>query len=254
MTPEEAKALVAGPLGQEMAKFPLRFCKPVYFGPPPSRKDPVVVKSGTASLLKFRGKFLALTCSHVLAGYRSDMARNRGCIFPIANCYLNRPLNQLAAEDSAIDAAVLELTDEQACEITRGNNGIGEAFYEVGSETSMPIRVGDFVAYAGFPGCLRKLESFDELNFGSYSSGACRVIDVHSDYVVCGFEREVWIKHFSEPEPRALEGLSGGPVFVLRHRFSGVMSYEFAGIVFGMSASDEALFVRQAAALPLRWM
>jgi hypothetical protein len=57
-TPEEAKKLVAGPLGRQMEMFPLRFCKPVYFGVPPSREHPVAVNNGTASLLDLRGDLL----------------------------------------------------------------------------------------------------------------------------------------------------------------------------------------------------
>jgi hypothetical protein len=68
-----------------------------------------------------------------------------------------------------------------------------------------------------------------------------------------GFERELWIEHFSEPEPKTLEGLSGGPVFVIRNRPSGIVSYDFAGLIYGMPESVESLFIRQAGALPLGW-
>src|SRR5687768_8939270 len=81
---EEAKSLVAGSLAQEMAKFALRFCKPVYFGPPPSREHPVVVNSATASLLRFGDELLAVTCSHVIEGYRRELAEDNRCLFAIA--------------------------------------------------------------------------------------------------------------------------------------------------------------------------
>ena len=68
-TPEEVKKLVAGPLGRQMEMFPLRFCKPVYFGVPLSREHPVAVNNGTASLLDLRGDLLAVTCHHVIEGY-----------------------------------------------------------------------------------------------------------------------------------------------------------------------------------------
>jgi hypothetical protein len=253
MTLEEAKSLVAGPLGQEMAKFALRFCKPLYFGPPPSRQHPAVVNSGTASLLRFGDDVLAVTCSHVIKGYRRKLAEDDRCLFAIANCYFDDPLGQLVAEDSAIDAAVVRLTMKQANQITRNSAGIGEAFYEVNPKSGKLAKVGDFVAYGGFPGCLRQVTSFDELSFGSYSSGACRVTDVHSDYMTCEFEREFWIKSFPEPEPQSLRGLSGGPAFMIRHRPSGVISYEYAGLIYSMHESTESLFIRQARALPLGW-
>ena len=71
--------------------------------------------------------------------------------------------------------------------------------------------MGDFVAYAGFPGDLREHVSFDGISFGSYSSGACRVTDLHADYLTCEFEREYWIQNFVEHEPESLE-----PVMNLR--------------------------------------
>jgi hypothetical protein len=152
MTLEEAKSLVAGPLGDEMAKFALRFCKPLYFGPPPSRGHPGIVNSATASLLRFGDDLLAVTCSHVIDGCRRKLAEDHRCLFAIANCYFDDPLGQLVAEDSAIDAAVFRVTMEQADQITRNSAGIGEAFYEVSPSSVALVKVGDFVAFGGFPG------------------------------------------------------------------------------------------------------
>lgn len=223
------------------------------FGPPPSRRRPVVVNSATASLLRFGDDLLAVTCSHVIEGYRRELTDVHRCLFAIANCYFDDPLGQLVAEDSAIDAAVLSLTMNQADQITRNSAGIGEAFYEVDMKSAAQAKVGDFVAYGGFPGCSRQVISFDELSFGNYSSGACRATDVHSDYMICEFEREFWIKSFPEPEPQSLRGLSGGPAFIMRHRPSGIISYEYGGLIYAMPESPESLFIRQAGALPIGW-
>jgi hypothetical protein len=73
-TPEEAKKLVTGPLDRQMEMFPLRFCEPAYFGVPPSREHPGAVNSGTVSLLDLRGDLLAVTCHHVIQGYRRKLA------------------------------------------------------------------------------------------------------------------------------------------------------------------------------------
>ncbi len=71
--------------------------------------------------------------------------------------------------------------------------------------------------------------------------------------VTCEFEREYWIKHFPEADPESLGGLSGGPVFVIRHSPSGVVSYEYAGLIYRMHEPTESLFIRQAQAIPLGW-
>lgn len=250
ITPEQAKALVAGPLGTEMAKFPVRFCKPAYFGVPPSREHPAAINSGTTTLLNCRGTLLAVTCHHVIDGYRRKLAEDRNCSFAIANCHFD-PLAQLAAEDHAIDIAVLQITPEQAAVIKRNSNGIGEAFYPLNAWPPAPVKVGDFVAYAGFPGDLREHVSLDEISFGSYSSGACRVTDLYADYLTCEFEREFWIQNFVEHEPESLGGLSGGPAFVIRYSAAGIISYEFAGLIFRMHESTESLYIRQARVIPL---
>lgn len=247
---EVAREMISSALGDQMAKFPVSFCKPIHFGMPPSRDYPISANSGTASLLKLRDAPLAVTCAHVIEGYRRKLSEDRRCVFAIGNCYLD-PLIQLVSEDVAIDAAVIRLTIRQAAEISHGVLGIGGAFFELDHRHPAIVKVGDFVAFAGFPGGLRQVRSFDELNFGSYSSGACRVTDAHGDYLVCQFEREHWIVNYSEGEPNSLGGLSGGPAFVIRHSPSGVQHYEFAGIVYRMHEESESLYIRGAKAIPL---
>jgi hypothetical protein len=93
--------------------------------------------------------------------------------------------------------------------------------------------------------------SIDEINVGSYSSGAARVTSSHDDYFVCQFERDEWVEHFNEPESATIAGLSGGPAFVLRHSAAGVMSYEFSGAIYEFSEDYELLYVRASGAIPL---
>ena len=252
MSPEEARALMAGPLGDEMARFPCRFAAPLYFGEPPSRESPVVINNGTASLLKLRGEYLVITCSHVIEQFRRRLAQGQHCLFAVANCYFD-PLPQIIAEDKVVDSAVLQLTRQQADDITRNSNGIGEAFFEVDQQTPTPVRVNDFLAYSGFPSDFRQIMSLDELSFGTYSSGACRVTDVYSDYITCQFERDYWITNFIDAEPKTLGGLSGGPAFAIHHSPGGIFSYSFAGVIYRMHEGTESLFIRQAYALPVSW-
>lgn len=250
ITLEQAKVLIAGQLGTEMAKFPVRFCKPAYFGASPSRGRSASINNGTATLLNFRGTLLAITCHHVIKEFRRQRADNPNYFFAIANCHFN-PLEQIIVEDEVVDTAVIRVTAEQAAVITSNSNGIGEAFYPINAWPPEQVRVGDFVAYAGFPGDLREHVSFDGISFGSYSSGACRVTDQHSDYLTCEFEREYWIRQFAELEPESLGGLSGGPAFVIRYSAAGIISYEFAGIIYKMHESSESLYIRQAYAISL---
>jgi hypothetical protein len=220
------------------------------FGPPPHPARPFRVNNGTASLLKTHGQFFAVTCEHVLRHYRKVRGAEPNCVMVIGDCHFD-PLPQIVIEDQVIDVCVIRLTPTQAAEVTRGETGIGRDFFTLEAQLSTPVKIGDFVTFAGFPGELRRPESFDSLNFGTYSSGAARVTDRHADYLVCQFEREFWVRSGDngDPEPEHLGGLSGGPAFVLRHSPAGIMSYEFCGIVFRMHEGTESLYVRDLSAL-----
>jgi hypothetical protein len=234
-----------------MERFPLRFCQPTYFGAPPSPEHPVQINNGTVSLISLRRDYFAITCCHVLKAYRKRLAEDPRTLFAIGNCYLD-PLSSLVAEEPALDVAVLRLTHAQAESVKRSSiDGIGEAFFEMNAWPPIPVQVDDYVAFGGFPGDLRRLTSFRDLDFGTYSSGAARVTDVHADYCACKFEREYWITHFHEAEPESLGGLSGGPVFALRFSPAGIMTYELAGIIFRMHEPSETLYIRQAGAFPI---
>ncbi|MCX7164778.1 MAG: hypothetical protein NTV11_00700 [Rhodocyclales bacterium] len=243
---EEAKALVGGPLGVEMEKYPLKFATAAYFGALPQRGTPATVSSGTASLLLLNGQHFALTCSHVLNGYRKCLG-NGPSIFQLGNCALD-PLAQLRFEDEKLDYALIALTEDQANEVAKvGGAFDGTFFTEPVQWPPGEVKQGEFVAFGGFPGELREAVSFDKISFGSYSSGASKVTSVGVDYLVCQFERDYWITHGYEDEPKTIRGMSGGPVFAIRHNGdSGIMTYEFVGHIFEFSESFELLYVRLA--------
>lgn len=245
-TPEEAKKLVAGPAGVEFEKYPLKFSVPAYFGPPPQPGTPVTVNSGSASLLRLDGHLFALTCSHVLDGYRQRLAEGK-CIFQLGNCALD-PVAQLEAEDAKLDYALIAVTEEQGKKIAKPEGPFNGTFFN--DPAKWPpgeVKVDDFVAFGGFPGELRQAKSFEQLSFGSFSSGASRITSVNEDYLVCQFEREFWVKHGHEPEPKLIRGMSGGPVFAIRHGAgTDIMIYEFIGHIYLFSEDCELLYIRLA--------
>lgn len=243
---EEAKALVEGPLGVELEKYPLKFVTAAHFGARPQPGTLATVQSGSASLLRLNDQPFALTCSHVLDGYRKRLSEGP-TIFQLGNCELD-PLAQLKAEHKKLDYALIALTEDQAKEIAKpGGPFNGTFFAEPPRWPPGQVMQGEFVAFGGFPGELREAVSFDKISFGSYSSGASKVTSVGDDYFVCQFEREVWVKHGYEAEPKTIRGMSGGPVFVIRHSAeAGIMTYEFVGHIFEFSESWELLYVRLA--------
>lgn len=247
-TLEENKKVVAGPAGVEFEKYPLKFAIPAYFGAPPKPGSAQAVNNGSASLLRLNGQPFALTCSHVLDRYRERLADDK-CIFQLGNCVLD-PLAQLRDEQRELDYALIALTEEQAVDIAKSDGAFdGTFFCEPAQWPPAEVKEGHFVAFGGFPGELRKATSFDELSFGSFSSGASRVASVNESYLVCQFERQFWVKHGYEPEPECIGGMSGGPVFAIRHRSdTDIMTYEFIGHIYEFSKSFELLYVRLARA------
>lgn len=250
-TPDEAKKLVAGPAGVEFEKYPLKFAIPAYFGVRPQSGKPATVNSGTASLVRIGGQPFALTCSHVLEGYRKCLAKG-DCIFQLGNCELD-PLSQLKGENAKLDYALIGLTEAQGKEIAKpGGPFDGTFFCDVSQWPPGDMKEGDFVAFGGFPGELRRAMSFEDLSFGSFSSGASRVALVNEDYLVSQFEREFWVKHGHEAEPETIGGMSGGPVFAIRHSAeTDIMTYEFIGHIYEFSKDYELLYVRLARTLQL---
>ena len=116
-TLDDTKKLVAGPAGVEFEKYPLKFAAPAYFGVRPQPGKPATVNSSTASLIRLGGQPFALTCSHVLDGYRKRLAEG-DCIFQLGNCELD-PLAQLKVEDAKLDYALIAVTEKQAKEIAK---------------------------------------------------------------------------------------------------------------------------------------
>lgn len=249
-TIDDAKKLVASSAGIEFEKYPLKFAIPAYFGARPQPGAPVTVNSGSASLLRLNGQPFALTCWHVLEGYRQRLAEGP-CIFQLGDCELD-PLAQLKAEDKGLDYALIGVTDGQIKEITNPRGPFdGTFFCDLAPWPPGKVKEGDFVAFGGFPGELRQAASFNKLSFGSYSSGASRVTSARDDYLVCQFEPEHWVSHGLEPEPSTIRGMSGGPVFAIRHSDAGIMTYDFVGHITEFHEDFKLLYVRLARALPI---
>jgi hypothetical protein len=241
MLAEKAKKLASGPLGKEMAKFPLRFAVSVFFGQKPNTSFVPKISNGTATLVDFGHGPIAITCHHVLDAYRKKLSENNQIIFQIGNLKIN-PLNKIIDEHKELDLATINLNGENIRGIGDGSD-IASHFYHPVSWPPQSIKQGDFVAFGGFPGRWRVQPSTSEIIFDSFSSGACPVASVREDVITCQFEREYWVYSFNlrpDEDLRELGGLSGAPVFILKK-----IHYELIGIVYEFSSFD-LMFIRPA--------
>lgn len=241
----QAKKLAAGPLGEQLGKFPLLFAKSVLFGERPSKERPTAISTGSASLVNLGCGPMVVTCEHVVAGYRKMAAKYENVLFQVSDIEID-PLNQLIALDTRLDLATIRLSDAQAKAIT-SSGPIGSCVFEPKSWPPEPVVKGQFVAFGGFPGSLRTVESFDELVFSSWSSGASEVSSVSEGQFVSSFDREFWVRSFGTDAHLTitdLGGLSGCPAFVNRGLY-----WDFVGIVSAYHENYDAMFFSAASRL-----
>jgi hypothetical protein len=247
-TVRQAKELAAGPLGREIARLPLRYAVPVFFGEPPGNKRELITSSGTVSLVDLGNGPMAVTCSHVLDGYRQRAKEDPRTIFQIGNLKLN-PLEIIIDESEQLDLVTIDLRGKKIDEIASGRETVSY-FFHPRHWPPQDIIEGDVVAFGGFPGIWRQRSSADEFAFVSFSSGASFVTSVRDEYFVCQLEREHWIEpqeHYLRPldvgtNPKDLYdfgGLSGGPVIIVREVY-----WDFVGIIYQFSSEFDLLYIR----------
>jgi len=249
MDEKEAKKLFAGPFGKEMSKFPLLFAKAVFFGARPSESRPFKVNSGTVTLADLGGGPIAITCEHVIAEY-DDMRRESDEVLFQIGCTEIDPIAQLIDKNARLDLAIIRLTEHQVEAIT-SEGEIGSCVFKPRTWPPPSLNKGEYVAFGGFPGYLRDVVSFDELEFGSWSSGASEVSSVSDFQFISAFEREFWVKSFGSEHHMnldALGGMSGGPAFINRGLY-----WDLAGIIYEYDKNYDAVFFCFDPVNPPRW-
>jgi hypothetical protein len=236
---ERAKQAAAGPLGDQLSKYPLRFAAGVFIGP--TRRSKIFrPNSGTATLIQLDRRPLAVTCSHVIDSYRERNPEVEAG-FWIGNLQID-PLKRLVAEDARLDLAVIDLTGLDIKLIADGSE-IGACFVDPTSWPPKRPAEGEFISFGGFPGVLRKHNGDEEVTFNSFSLGASEVTSVGDNYLVCQLNREYWVSSRGRLgfDLHELGGMSGGPAFMWR----GVAA-ELAGFIYEYSPALDLVYIRSA--------
>lgn len=216
---ERAKKIAAGPLGRETARYPLIFASPIAFGGRPRRDSEFKVKNATVSLLRLDCGPIAVTAQHVIEGYRKLADEGIDLILQIGDALIKDPLARLIDESKQHDLATLRLKEHELKAIGRHHEKISKQAYEpMGWPPGVP-KVGDWVAFGGFPRRLRIIRSWNEIEFRTFSCGSTDITSVTDEGFKCRFDRESWVTH--DPDGvgslgfKDFGGLSGGPVFLL---------------------------------------
>ncbi len=233
-----AKELAAGPLGDMMSKFPLRFAAGVFIGPT-RRSLPIRPNNGTATLLRLKGRPLAVTCSHVIQNFRERSVTNQPG-FWIGSLQVD-PLERVITEDTRLDVAVLDLSGLNLSLIS--DHEIGSSFLDPAEWPPQSPDAGDFISFGGFPGVWREHRQDDEVVFRSFSLGASEVTAVGDDYIVCQMNREYWVssRGLRGHDLHDFGGMSGGPALIWR----GIRA-DLVGFIYEYSESLDLLYIRSA--------
>ena len=204
------------------------------------------VRSGTITFVDLGAGPFGITCQHVIACYRKMRESMEEVVFQIGGVEID-PLSQLVDENPKIDLATIGLTTELARAI--GSDGeIGSCVFRPRTWPPPVLKVGDYVAFGGFPASLKRVISFDELVFGSLSNGASQISSVSDFQFVSKFDREYWVVAFGGERhltSKAFGGMSGGPAFIHRELY-----WDLVGIVSEYSEAYDV--VRFASTRALR--
>ena len=227
------------PFTDEITKYPVRFAAPVLFGDSPNTSYSAALRSGTATLLRLSDRFLAVTCQHVLEGFRQCQS-GKDAFFQLAHVAM-APEQYLVAESRDLDLAVIDLT-----------SFVGKAPYLTEANFVCPtawpprsVSTDDVICLAGFPGIWRDQVSLGYLRFYSFSSGAAEVLAVTDNQIVTTVKAEECIWQINHGKVLgSLGGLSGGPVFVWRK--TPILVAELVGFIYEYQENFDLMLIRSA--------
>ena len=173
----------ANPFFDELSKYPVRFAQPVFFGESPYASYSASLRNGTATLLKLQDRFIAVTCQHVLDGYRRMKTASPGTMCQLGHVPLD-PEKHLICEDSDRDLVTFDLSPfvGKVRSLTEAN------FVQPVSWPPRDVSEEDVLCLAGFPRIWREQIELGYLRFYSFNSGTTQVHSVREEHIVTSMQ------------------------------------------------------------------
>jgi len=153
-----------------IAKYAMSFAQPLFFGDSPAVAYSSRLNNATASLIKLKERYLAVTCQHVFHAYREAKAVRDATIFQIGRAAFP-PLPCVLSESKSQDLVVLDVSTH----VGEGKDLEPSHFYDPGVWPPAAIGQHDLLAFAGFPGVWREQLAVGHLRFYSVTSGTAEV-------------------------------------------------------------------------------
>lgn len=233
--PTETRALAA-----LSSRYVANHACPVWLGDRPDTLDPADLNFATASLLALGGRYLAVTCHHVVEAFFLRRRTQADAVFGIDGFSVD--LDQaLLTSSQRLDLAVIDLSQYVA-------HGLlpADRFHQPVVWPTPPVSVGSFVFFGGFPGVWAEQPGLAHLRFNALTA----VSEVHSvgeSNLVARIELE---KCEVSGDPSLtfpnLGGLSGAPVFTWRP-----LHADLVGFVYQHQADFDLLQIRRSDVLEL---
>ncbi len=240
---ESSRQSFETPFEDVVAKYAMTFAQPVFFGDSPAHAYAARLFNGTASLLLLGDRYLAITCAHVLNGFRAQRASESRTVFHIGRQNLD-PERFVISESTTLDLAVFDVTTLVA------EGGLLEpSNFSVASQWPPgDVSEKDILAFAGFPGVWREQLALGYLRFYAVTVGTADVASVSEKSLMTRLDLAESVSVIREGLVLgSIGGLSGGPVFAWR---SGpVLRAELVGFAVEYQETFDLLCVRRATCL-----
>ena len=247
MTPDEAKELIAGPLGDAALKAVAGYVSPIFWAVEDEEGREFVPNNGTIFFVDAAQGAFAVTANHVYQGYLDAKAA-----YPRVDCGIG------SQSFDAPPSAPLPF-DPEARLIDRSQD-LDIATFRMKAEELMQLRttsitvwppvipeVGKAIAFAGFPGHERLHVGPRELSFAVYP-GLAVATSVNERHISCKLDREFLVPApgFDLPAPNYdMSGISGAPLLTVVER-NGLQHWALGGVVSEGNANFEIFLAARA--------
>jgi hypothetical protein len=200
---------------------------PFLFGPPPNRRTPVAIQSGTCCAVEYAGHRYLLSAAHVVCeALRAAQAGPTDVVAGPIHLALTPEIIRHIDED-AIDIATIPITASDVAAI----EAAGLRVIRPGSWPLPTVQEGDGVVLAGYPGGWRTAASWHEHDFAAVTQGLL-VQSLHEAEFVAhrdpAYLTSVTVT-LEDVLPLGVGGCSGGPVMLVR--LTPILVPQLCGIV-----------------------
>jgi len=198
----------------------------------------------TFTLLNAGGRYVLITCQHVLAEFRKLKASNAQA----------KLVGYVTFRNMLVEVDGLELVDENLSldvAIFRGTESVitlpddNKTFIDYATSYSSDVNVGDSICVVGYPAANVKISTV-EAHFG-YTYLLLKASSVSERHVILANENGNWsFKDFRDTNYKniPLGGLSGSPAFVIRNDMP-----RFIGIVKDGTDRDQTIIISRLGCL-----